>query len=239
MRQPTLKSATPFLSGQPGQSGSNSRYHLCCDVIRVLLSESTGGWHVSAPPNRRCTWPRMTLPGGDLVRRHFTHAVISGMAAVTLSGCSGSSTGASPGHDLRPLSTVTTTTGSSLFASGLDKNGLTFISGPTGPISSNGFYVAAGVCTGSTDGHCGAVVFFSKGSPVGSIGTKNPFDVRFESENGTDVILDLPIYKDSDPLCCPSGGSQTVDFRWNGSNVTVVSSTPGPAPVVDSDDESG
>jgi hypothetical protein len=121
-----------------------------------------------------------------------------------------------------------------VFASGLDKDGLTMTGGPTGPISPNGFYAAAGFCTGSADGHCGAVVFFAKGNPVGSVDTHNPSEVRFVSENGTDVVLDLPIYKDDDPLCCPSGGAQTVDFRWNVTKVVALSSTPGPAPVVQS-----
>ncbi|MEU3662466.1 LppP/LprE family lipoprotein [Streptomyces sp. NPDC032940] len=75
-------------------------------------------------------------------------------------------------------------------------------------------------CAGSANGNCTGVFFFYGNRYVG-----NAFagQLRITAQNGTEVTLQRPIFKDTDPTCCPSGGTETHQVRWNG---TAIDSSP-------------
>ncbi|MDT0542499.1 LppP/LprE family lipoprotein [Streptomyces lonegramiae] len=77
------------------------------------------------------------------------------------------------------------------------------------------------MCTGSYDGNCAAVFFFHGNRFVGQ--ASGPGAMTIEAQDGRTVTLARPIFKDSDPSCCPSGGTARNQVRWSGG---ALASTP-------------
>ncbi|NUS89013.1 MAG: hypothetical protein HOY75_41525 [Streptomyces sp.] len=82
-----------------------------------------------------------------------------------------------------------------------------------------------GMCTGSYDGNCAAVFFFHGNRFVGQ--ASGPGGMAVEAQDGKTVTLARPIYKDSDPSCCPSGGTARYQVRWSDGALAVPPSLPG------------
>ncbi|MET9374862.1 LppP/LprE family lipoprotein [Streptomyces sp. NPDC002992] len=79
-------------------------------------------------------------------------------------------------------------------------------------------------CVGSANGNCVSVFFFYGNRYVGQ--ATGSGQLRLASQNGTEAVLTRPIFKDTDPTCCPSGGTETHRVRWGGSAVVASPSLP-------------
>ncbi|MEW2301552.1 protein kinase [Streptomyces sp. NPDC006655] len=80
--------------------------------------------------------------------------------------------------------------------------------GSPGPL--RGFYT---VCSGSMDGHCGAVSLFAGTTLVWQADATYGCTI---SQGGTSVAFTCPQYRPHDALAGPTGGNKTFRFRWNG-----------------------
>lgn len=76
-------------------------------------------------------------------------------------------------------------------------------------------YVFSSVCTGSADGHCGAVDVFQSTSirPLWHHQYMNVPIVRMLSHG---FSVQVATYAPNDPLCCPSLPAVTDTYTWNG-----------------------
>ncbi|MER6144888.1 LppP/LprE family lipoprotein [Streptomyces sparsogenes] len=81
------------------------------------------------------------------------------------------------------------------------------------------------LCTGSYDGNCAAVFFFHGNRFVGQV--SGPGAMAIEAQDGRTVTLARPVFKDSDPNCCPSGGTARNRVRWSGGALEAAPSLPG------------
>ncbi|WP_055414031.1 MULTISPECIES: LppP/LprE family lipoprotein [Streptomyces] len=80
------------------------------------------------------------------------------------------------------------------------------------------------MCTGSYDGNCAAVFFFHGNRFVGQ--ASGPGAMAVETQDGKTVTLARPIFKDSDPNCCPSGGTARYQVRWSDGALAAAPSLP-------------
>jgi hypothetical protein len=86
--------------------------------------------------------------------------------------------------------------------------------------------VLVGTRTGSGDGHGQQAFFFVSGRYIGT-DTKEPSaNVKVVSQGDTEVTLAYPLYRASDPLCCPSGGQATVRFQLNNGRLAPLDPIP-------------
>ncbi|GAA3381269.1 hypothetical protein GCM10020367_71890 [Streptomyces sannanensis] len=79
-------------------------------------------------------------------------------------------------------------------------------------------------CVGSANGNCVSVFFFYGNRYVGQASGSG--QLRLVSQNGTEATLTRPVFKDTDPTCCPSGGTETHRVLWGGSTVVASPSLP-------------
>ncbi|MFF1913694.1 LppP/LprE family lipoprotein [Streptomyces sp. NPDC058239] len=79
-------------------------------------------------------------------------------------------------------------------------------------------------CVGSANGNCVSVFFFYGNRYVGQ--ATGASQLRIATQNGTEATLTRPIFKDTDPTCCPSGGTETHHVRWGGTAITSSPSLP-------------
>jgi hypothetical protein len=86
--------------------------------------------------------------------------------------------------------------------------------------------VLVGTRTGSADGHGQQAFFFLGGLYLGT-DTKEPsVSVNVVSQGDTEVTLAYPLYRSSDPLCCPSGGTATVRFQLDNGRLVPLDPIP-------------
>lgn len=86
--------------------------------------------------------------------------------------------------------------------------------------------VILGTATGSGDGYNNWAFFFVNGHYIGT-DTKSPSaGIRVAWTSPTTVALTYPLYQPSDPLCCPSGGTTTVRYHWNGAQLVALDPIP-------------
>lgn len=86
--------------------------------------------------------------------------------------------------------------------------------------------VLVGTRTGSGDGYGQQAFFFIGGRYLGT-DTKEPSaTLRVVSQNDTEVAISYPLYRSSDPLCCPGGGSRIVHFALNDGKLTALDQIP-------------
>jgi hypothetical protein len=67
--------------------------------------------------------------------------------------------------------------------------------------------------------------FFVNGNPV-----SRQYFTGAMSEQGLDATtfsVTYRVFRPGDPHCCPTGGTSTVRFRWNGSAVVALDPMPG------------
>ncbi|MFB8027293.1 MULTISPECIES: LppP/LprE family lipoprotein [unclassified Streptomyces] len=79
-------------------------------------------------------------------------------------------------------------------------------------------------CVDSANGNCVSVFFFYGDRYVGQAAGSSQLQIA--TQNGSEVTLSRPIFKDTDPTCCPSGGNETHRVRWNGTAVVSSPSLP-------------
>ncbi len=95
--------------------------------------------------------------------------------------------------------------------------------------------VLVGVRTGSADGTAQQAFFFVNDSYVGTDTSDTSAGVSVAWQNDTTSALSYQLYSSSDPQCCPTGGSATVRFHWDGTKLTPLDPIP---PSSYSDDHS-
>jgi hypothetical protein len=79
--------------------------------------------------------------------------------------------------------------------------------------------VLIGVKQGSADGYSKKAFFFVGPEFIGT-DTKDPSaQIRVGARSDTTVTLAYAIYRRRDGLCCPSGGSASVRYYWNGARL--------------------
>jgi hypothetical protein len=86
--------------------------------------------------------------------------------------------------------------------------------------------VLVGTKTGSGDGYDQQAFFFVAGRYIGT-DTKQPSaSVKVLSQSDTEVTLAYPLYRHTDPLCCPGGGQAHVRFQLNNGKLVALDSIP-------------
>jgi hypothetical protein len=86
--------------------------------------------------------------------------------------------------------------------------------------------VLIGSRTGSTDGYGQQAFFFVDDHYIGTDAKEPSATVKVVSQSDTEVVLSYPLYRKSDPLCCPGGGSSTVRFQLNNGKLTPLDPIP-------------
>lgn len=84
-----------------------------------------------------------------------------------------------------------------------------------------------GFSTGSPTGRAQRVFFFVRGR--GFIGTDTEgysASISLSWSNDTVIAVSYGLYRESDAMCCPTGGAATVRFQWNGSRLEPVDPIP-------------
>ncbi len=79
--------------------------------------------------------------------------------------------------------------------------------------------VIVGVRKGSGDGTAQRAFFFADGSLVGTDARDDSSGIRIASARPAVIALEYALYDPKDPQCCPSAGSATVPYRWDGERV--------------------
>ena len=86
--------------------------------------------------------------------------------------------------------------------------------------------VLVGTRTGSGDGFGQRAFFFLDGRYLGT-DTKEPSaKLSVVSQNDTEVVIAYPLYRHSDPLCCPGGGQAVVHFQLNNGKLAALDRIP-------------
>jgi hypothetical protein len=86
--------------------------------------------------------------------------------------------------------------------------------------------VLIGTRAGSSDGHGQQAFFFVNNSFIGTDAKEPSATVKVLSQSDTEVTLAYPLYRASDPLCCPGGGQATVRFQLNNGKLTPLGPIP-------------
>jgi hypothetical protein len=88
-----------------------------------------------------------------------------------------------------------------------------------------------GTQTGSADGDSNWAFFFAGNTYIGHDTTSPSVALSIQSRTKTVITLAYRIYGPSDPTCCPTGGTQTVRYQWNGSKLTPLDPIPSDDPT--------
>jgi len=86
--------------------------------------------------------------------------------------------------------------------------------------------VLVGIATGSTDAHVQHAFFFEGDRYLGTDTSDPSASVRVVGQSDTAVTLSYRLYRPRDPLCCPTGGEQTVQFALDNGRLAPMSSIP-------------
>jgi LppP/LprE lipoprotein len=86
--------------------------------------------------------------------------------------------------------------------------------------------VLVGTRSGSGDGYGQRAFFFVDGRYIGTDATEPSAKLKVLSQSDTGVTIAYPLYRHSDPLCCPSGGQATVSFQLNNGKLVPLGSIP-------------
>jgi hypothetical protein len=86
--------------------------------------------------------------------------------------------------------------------------------------------VLIGTHAGSGDGHGQQAFFFVNDRYVGTDSSKTSATVRVVSQGDTEVALAYPLYRKSDPSCCPGGGLAQVRFQLNNGKLVALDPIP-------------
>jgi hypothetical protein len=86
--------------------------------------------------------------------------------------------------------------------------------------------VLIGTRTGSGDGYGQQAFFFVNGRYIGTDASQPSATLRVLSQSDTEVTLGYPLYRKSDPLCCPGGGQARVRFQLDNGRLTPLDPIP-------------
>ncbi|HEV2982072.1 MAG TPA: LppP/LprE family lipoprotein [Solirubrobacteraceae bacterium] len=86
--------------------------------------------------------------------------------------------------------------------------------------------VLVGVRSGSGDGYGQQAFFFVNGHYIGTDTGQPSAAVSVVSQGDTEVTLAYPLYRSSDPLCCPGGGHARVRFQLNNGKLVPLDPIP-------------
>ncbi len=86
--------------------------------------------------------------------------------------------------------------------------------------------VLVGTRAGSGDGYGQQAFFFVDGNYIGTDTKEASAKLRVVSQNDTEVAIAYPLYRHSDPLCCPGGGERVVHFALNDGKLTALDPIP-------------
>jgi LppP/LprE lipoprotein len=86
--------------------------------------------------------------------------------------------------------------------------------------------VLIGSRTASDGGNAQQAFFFVNGRYVGTDTSEPSGRVSVVEQGDTEVTLAYGLYKEGEPLCCPSGGQATVRFELNNGTLTPLDPIP-------------
>jgi len=86
--------------------------------------------------------------------------------------------------------------------------------------------VLVGTRTGSGDGYGQQAFFFVNGRYIGTDAKTPSATLRVSSQNDTEVTLAYPLYRKTDALCCPGGGTAHVHFQLNNGKLMPLDPIP-------------
>ena len=86
--------------------------------------------------------------------------------------------------------------------------------------------VLVGTRTGSGDGYRQQAFFFVDGHYIGTDAKEPSASVKVVSQSDTEVTIAYPLYRHSDPLCCPGGGQATVHFVLDNGRLQALDPIP-------------
>jgi hypothetical protein len=92
--------------------------------------------------------------------------------------------------------------------------------------SNQALRVLIGTRNGSGDGYAQQAFFFVNNSYIGTDAKEPSAMVKVVAQSDTEVALAYPLYRSSDPLCCPGGGQATVRFQLNNGKLTPLDPIP-------------
>jgi hypothetical protein len=93
----------------------------------------------------------------------------------------------------------------------------------------NRLRVLIGTADGAAGGYANLAFFFADGKFMGNDTAEPSLSVDVAASDATTVTLRYRLYRASDSLCCPSGGSARVRFRLAGGKVRPLDRIPRPA----------
>ena len=83
-----------------------------------------------------------------------------------------------------------------------------------------------GTRTGSADGYGQQAFFFVDGRYIGTDAKQPSATVNVVCQGDTEVTLAYPLYRKSDALCCPGGGTATCHFQLNNGKLVPLEAIP-------------
>lgn len=86
--------------------------------------------------------------------------------------------------------------------------------------------VLVGTRTGSGDGYGQHAFFFLDGRYLGTDAKEPSAKLKVVSQSDTEVAIAYPLYRSSDPLCCPGGGQRVVHFALNNGKLAPLDEIP-------------
>jgi LppP/LprE lipoprotein len=86
--------------------------------------------------------------------------------------------------------------------------------------------VLVGIRTGSGDGYGQQAFFFLDGRYLGTDAKEPSAKLKVVSQTDTEVAIAYPLYRSSDPLCCPGGGQKVVHFALNNGKLSALDEIP-------------
>ena len=86
--------------------------------------------------------------------------------------------------------------------------------------------VLVGTRTGSGDGYGQLAFFFVNGNYIGTDSKLPSATLRVVGQGDTEVTLAYPLYRKSDPLSSPSGGTARVTFQLNNGKLVPLGKIP-------------
>lgn len=86
--------------------------------------------------------------------------------------------------------------------------------------------VLVGTRSSSGDGYGQQAFFFLDGRYLGTDAKEPSAKLSVVSQSDTEVAIAYPLYRSSDPLCCPGGGQRVVHFALNDGKLTALEQIP-------------
>jgi hypothetical protein len=89
--------------------------------------------------------------------------------------------------------------------------------------------VIIGVRKGSADATAQRAFFFADGRFIGPDSASDSAGIRVAFARPPVIALQYKLFNPKDPQCCPTGGSATVRYRWNGRRLVPLDRLPPPS----------